>query len=427
MTLGNGVPSFLADLEVAHAFCGVPAGMTSRSARWRPVYQVVWADVLASVGDAGGDGAASAGGGTMSNWPVLQTAVGLVFLFATLAVFCSGVCEVLANLLQKRAKYLLAGLHTMLDRPVTGKTAPVFDGKRTPVRSPVAQEPDLSKLAAQPAAAVDAAQAVDRIAKQAADAVPATQDQVQELQPGGLTLALFGHPLLQSLQTNRIGPARRRHRHPSYISAKTFTRVLIDTLVPDAEGNVTLDRVEATVRALPDGLPAKKSLLTHLRRAGNDMAAFEQLVAEWYEEQMGRVSGWYKRWSKVVLGIVGVVVAVVVNVDAIQVAHQLYVKDPVRAAVLNQVNAGTLCQGETDPAKRMSCANDQIASLEAGGLPLWWSAATNPATTGGWALKVLGLLLTGFAISFGAPFWFDALSRIGSLRNTGTKPPPASG
>ena len=364
----------------------------------------------------------------MSNWPVLQTALGLVFLFATLAVFCSGICEVLANLLQKRAKYLLAGLHTMLDRPVTGATAPVFDGNRAAVPSPVAEAPSLSKLAAQPDVAVDAAQAVDGIAKQAAtEAEPQPVPEPPQLQAGGLTLALFGHPLLQSLQTNRIGPARRRHRHPSYISAKTFTRVLIDTLVPDGEGHVTLDRVKATVTALPDGLPAKKSLLALLRRAGEDMATFERLVEEWYEEQMGRVSGWYKRWSKVVLGIVGVVVALAVNVDAIQVARQLYVKDPVRAAVLNQVSAGTLCQGKTDPAERTKCANDEVASLEAGGLPLWWSTATNPATTGGWALKALGLLLTGFAVSFGAPFWFDALSRIGSLRNTGTKPPPASG
>src|SRR5215475_1894996 len=136
--------------------------------------------------------AAPTGGGTMSNWPVLQTALGLVFLFATLAVFCSGVCEVLANLLQKRAKYLLAGLHTMLDRPVTGATAPVFDGNRSAVASPVAAAPNLSKLAAQPAVAVDAAQAVDEIATQAATATQPVPEPPQ-LSSGGLTLALFGH------------------------------------------------------------------------------------------------------------------------------------------------------------------------------------------------------------------------------------------
>jgi hypothetical protein len=34
-------------------------------------------------------------------------------------------------------------------------------------------------------------------------------------------------------------------------------------------------------------------------------------------------------------------------------------------------------------------------------------------------MKLLGLLLTAAAVSFGAPFWFDALSKLGRLRATG--------
>ncbi|MCW2525306.1 MAG: hypothetical protein JWM76_166, partial [Pseudonocardiales bacterium] len=42
----------------------------------------------------------------------------------------------------------------------------------------------------------------------------------------------------------------------------------------------------------------------------------------------------------------------------------------------------------------------------------------------GWdvILKIVGWLVTAFAVSFGAPFWFEALSKLGNLRNTGTKP-----
>ena len=39
-------------------------------------------------------------------------------------------------------------------------------------------------------------------------------------------------------------------------------------------------------------------------------------------------------------------------------------------------------------------------------------------------LRVLGWAITAFAVSFGAPFWFEALSRLGSLRNAGTRPDP---
>jgi hypothetical protein len=37
--------------------------------------------------------------------------------------------------------------------------------------------------------------------------------------------------------------------------------------------------------------------------------------------------------------------------------------------------------------------------------------------------KAIGLAMTAFAVSFGAPFWFDLLGRIVNLRATGPKPP----
>jgi hypothetical protein len=42
-----------------------------------------------------------------------------------------------------------------------------------------------------------------------------------------------------------------------------------------------------------------------------------------------------------------------------------------------------------------------------------------------WLAAALGLALTAVAAAFGAPFWFDVLNRLGSLRNNGTKPKPA--
>jgi hypothetical protein len=42
-----------------------------------------------------------------------------------------------------------------------------------------------------------------------------------------------------------------------------------------------------------------------------------------------------------------------------------------------------------------------------------------------WLAAALGLAFTAVAAAFGAPFWFDVLNRLGSLRNNGTKPKPA--
>jgi hypothetical protein len=35
-----------------------------------------------------------------------------------------------------------------------------------------------------------------------------------------------------------------------------------------------------------------------------------------------------------------------------------------------------------------------------------------------WVLKVVGVLLTGFAVSQGAPFWFDVLNKVIVVRST---------
>jgi hypothetical protein len=41
-------------------------------------------------------------------------------------------------------------------------------------------------------------------------------------------------------------------------------------------------------------------------------------------------------------------------------------------------------------------------------------------------LKIVGWLVTAIAVTFGAPFWFDTVSKLGNLRVGGTRPAPAT-
>jgi hypothetical protein len=380
---------------------------------------------------------------------VFETAVGLVLQFALLSVFCSALCEALSSGLQMRSKFLLSGLRLMLDRSAAGSstrmldsaTAQVFgappDPAPTPDESLVAEpaglpaEATLSQSVKEPEKTAAAAKAVNDLAQSIGSAEKVVKS-------GGMTLALFGHPLLQSLQT-RVG-LRRGHggiRNPAYVSPQSFARALIDTLVPDSDGQTSLEAVRTTVEGLPDGLPAKKSLLALLKRAKGSIAAFEKMLEEWYDDQMQRVAGWYKRWARLVLFATGLFIAVLANVDTLQVSHDLYLNQPVRQAVITQANTGTLCQNAPD---RAACADQELTRLAADGLPIWWpdgcgtsdlgrcfrltaDGHTGPADV---AFKLVGWLLTAIGVSFGAPFWFEALSRIGSLRATGPKPVPTT-
>ncbi|HEU5108438.1 MAG TPA: hypothetical protein VFT95_07755, partial [Micromonosporaceae bacterium] len=156
----------------------------------------------------------------MSVSATLGTALGLVLVFALLALFCSGITETIANLTQRRAGYLLTGLRAMLDRPEAEPTPGMSGGQAKQRLSRLTKNPERTKAAA---AAVQG---------EPTEPVPAEST---------LTLALFDHPLVKSLQTRRTKWLRRRDgalRNPQYISPEVFTRALIDTVLPVGPGPV---------------------------------------------------------------------------------------------------------------------------------------------------------------------------------------------
>jgi hypothetical protein len=58
-----------------------------------------------------------------------------------------------------------------------------------------------------------------------------------------------------------------------------------------------------------------------------------------------------------------------------------------------------------------------MTTVQTSQLPLGW--AVFPPQPQDIARELLGLLLTTFAISLGAPFWFDALSKLVNVRISG--------
>jgi hypothetical protein len=56
-----------------------------------------------------------------------------------------------------------------------------------------------------------------------------------------------------------------------------------------------------------------------------------------------------------------------------------------------------------------------IRRLDALELPIGWPDATFGRD---WYMRILGWLITGAAISLGAPFWFDLLNRMMVVRST---------
>ena len=135
------------------------------------------------------------------------------------------------------------------------------------------------------------------------------------------------------------------------------------------------------------------------------------------------MSGWYKHRTQRILIFTGVIVAMIANVDTIRVAHKLYV-DPGKRQIAVAM-AGSIANEQqptagTTAATRGGVRADSLAGialqrLDSLALPIGWP---DPDFGRDWYMRILGWLITGFAISLGAPFWFDLLNKMMVVRST---------
>ena len=378
---------------------------------------------------------------------VLDTVLGLIFVFLTASLISSAAIEWLGNRLNKRGEYLLRGLRELLDIPPATPDDPLSQGTVEPAGAGGLM-PRKGRRSAIQDLAVEGVELTKRLS-----------GKVERMSP--LADLVLAHPVIASLHrpAHPGRPASVRGRRAagmhlaSYVSAQAFAESLLDLL----GRTTTPGQLRKRIENLPDGLPARDALLSLIRGAGEDVDRFRYAVERWYDEQMGRVSGWYKRWTQRNLLIVGAVLAVVMNINTLAVAQSLYQDEPVRHAVVAQAVSTQGCPAEAGPAREACLAEQQdvlrdlrlpvgwnldaaqadcrahhgeTCSWQAANWAAFWWASLRQAGVDGVLLTILGWLLTAVAVSFGAPFWFDALSKLGSLRTAGRRPgengPPAS-
>jgi hypothetical protein len=279
----------------------------------------------------------------------------------------------------------------------------------------------------------------------------------------GLAQAFYNHSLIKSLS--------RPGGHPSYIPARTFAMVLIDVLgnslpapAPGKDGagaggtngkEDQLDGIRFSIGALPDG-DIKRALLALMAAGDNHLASFQRNLETWFEDAMDRVSGWYKTKAQVITIIVAFGITIFANADTIKIAQALFMSPVLRATLARDAAVVRTRQTSEGAPEPLDLSTQEKADL---GELIGWSSefqtfhslkaegqtqaevdlARNDATFPGldllrdprlfgrWLANVvpdhlLGWLLTGVAVSLGAPFWFDTLNRFMNIRAAGTAP-----
>lgn len=263
--------------------------------------------------------------------------------------------------------------------------------------------------------------------------------------------AVYAHPLIASISQ---GPGQK----PSYIPSRTFVLAVLDGLTkPGEPPPATPQQVADALENLPASLATTLRVL--LLDAGNDMEAFKKILEQWFEGSMERVSGWYKRQTQWILLFMAACLTVWTNCDTVALANTLWHNPAVRASLVAQAQQYAAQQSRAadsaafarpnpdgpppppaeppaeapdfeDPADKFNLSMQNLRGL---GIPLGWRDADNPedrreplpGMAGVPAVlgrHGLGWLLTTLALSLGAPFWFDMLNKVVSIRAAGKAP-----
>jgi hypothetical protein len=209
----------------------------------------------------------------------------------------------------------------------------------------------------------------------------------------------FNHPVMKALRP----VDGKADQYPSYVSPPTFARVYL-SMRDELKGAIPQKVIDtfggAVDRALDDG-------------------ALQKQIEGWFNETMDRATGWYKRWSKKAILIVGLVLVVLSNADTISITNSLW-QDPAGREIV--VKRAEVVQTEevessdvTSTLTRGNSIKDELTSMSLIGW-VHWDEEDDPRRIPlkplDIALKIIGLGMTTAAVAMGAPFWFDIMGKL---------------
>jgi hypothetical protein len=333
----------------------------------------------------------------LSGFPLLDVAIGLIFVYLLLSLICSSLNEGLESILRNRAIDLEAGIRRLL---------------------------------------------ADEDGSWWASFLP----WVNSIKKASITREFYSHPLIRNL-------FKAEERLPNYIPSRNFALAVLDLVGKDGSlvrGTTSHpDKLDSGSISLADMVndvtlpaPLKESITTLIAAANGDTQQIRINVENWFNSSMDRVSGWYKSRTQKILFCIGVLVTIFVNADSLIIYRNLSASKNLQAIV----NAGQNAIAQNPHSEQqMRDALDQLSGLDVG---IGWASETDqhgnvdhrnlpPVFSGntcaiekqrcenpiGWTLQLfclhaIGWLITSAAICLGAPFWFDTLNRFMVVRST---------
>ncbi len=237
------------------------------------------------------------------------------------------------------------------------------------------------------------------------------------VQAAGLSLSL-ANPITASATAWRAASEHPPHADAALALNEGLANG-IDNLSAGLDGRLVTALVEMT-----EDTPLGSAVATAVRRAGGRLDQTLDEINTWFDTYMNQLSAMYRLAARRILFVAGMALAVLLNVDAIDLVDDLRQDADNRTALVAAADATSACAeddlvacaqdvkrelGSNDTAISMPVLGTYVSPIDALGLG-GSEAEDHPASV------VAGWLLTGLAVSLGAPFWFDLMKRLSGAR-----------
>lgn len=243
--------------------------------------------------------------------PILDVAIGMCFVFLTLSFIASAVQEIVASLVQTRAANLVNGIRSL------------FSGDVDLLRELYAHG-IIAGLYKNP---------THDFAGQGSSSMTKLRTRLQPF---------LGIRLI--VDADKLGTADPLLL-PAYIPPRAFALAMIDILNQhhDADNvmNAILTKLSTTISECEVNQKDSRvyvALRSLAIRAGDDVSMFQTGLEDWYSDAMDRVSGWYKKYTQNVLLVIGLILAIALNVNSIRVAQTLWFNQDARQGLVASAN-----------------------------------------------------------------------------------------
>jgi hypothetical protein len=364
---------------------------------------------------------------------ILDVAIGLIFVFLMVSLMVTALTELLAGWRKWRATTLWAGLVNLLDDPGTSEwTArlyahPLIQGMSPPPKKEPAGPAGGKNGPSYIPPRTFALALLDTVRERTRRDLAAAVAQLGDPAAKETSAAIANLPKVAGL-AEEMASLLERARAAGYGAAQ---------LQQAAAGLVAALPDEALLQAGVAHLRSSRlgrSLAVLHEEAAGDAERLKTAVADWFNNGMDRVSGWYKRHTQFVHVLLATGLTLGINVDSIAIVQHLATDTAMRSAVVAEAQGFARQGNPSDPT--FQTLETELQKLD---LPVGWTLGTgkpvpDPSyrTIYTWSdllpaarYHFWGWLLTAIAASLGAPFWFDMLNKVITIRAAGKAPDEA--